>query len=53
LSTADEQARVASVPCPYGDGRTSERVARIITDPATAPLLQLAEPDLTGDARPL
>ena len=41
----DEQRRVAAVPCPYGDGHTAERVAAILADPETAPLLELVEPD--------
>ncbi len=43
-----EQERIAAITCPYGDGRTSERVAALLTDPATAELLALDEPDLTG-----
>jgi UDP-N-acetylglucosamine 2-epimerase (non-hydrolysing) len=49
--TAEEQRRVASSPCPYGDGRTSTRVARLLADPRTAELLELAEPDFV--ARPV
>src|SRR5207248_2481846 len=44
----DEQRRVAAVPCPYGDGHTAERVAAVLIDPATAPLLELSEPDFVG-----
>jgi UDP-N-acetylglucosamine 2-epimerase (non-hydrolysing) len=40
------QARVAGVPCPYGDGHTSERVVRLLGDPAVVGRLALAEPDL-------
>lgn len=41
----DEQRRVAAAPCPYGDGHTSERVAALLAEPATAELLTIAEPD--------
>jgi UDP-N-acetylglucosamine 2-epimerase (non-hydrolysing) len=41
----------AAAPCPYGDGRTSERVADVLLDPATGPLLDLSEPDLDAPAR--
>jgi len=51
FAEADEQRRVAASPCPYGDGHTSERVAAILADPATADLLALAEPDFV--ARPV
>src|SRR5438552_7879071 len=44
----DEQRRVAAASCPYGDGHTAERVAAALTDPATAPLLELSEPDFVG-----
>jgi UDP-N-acetylglucosamine 2-epimerase (non-hydrolysing) len=40
------QARVAGVPCPYGDGHTAERVVRLLGDPAVVGRLALAEPDL-------
>jgi UDP-N-acetylglucosamine 2-epimerase (non-hydrolysing) len=45
LSVDDEQARVAATPCLYGDGNTSELVASVLDDPATAALLTLDEPD--------
>ena len=48
LSRPDELARVAELECPYGDGRTGQRVADILSDPATTALLELAEPDF-GD----
>jgi UDP-N-acetylglucosamine 2-epimerase (non-hydrolysing) len=51
--TPDEQARVAGVACPYGDGRTATRVADLLADPATASLLELAEPDFVGKAVPM
>jgi UDP-N-acetylglucosamine 2-epimerase (non-hydrolysing) len=43
---------VAAVPCPYGDGHTSELVADVLADPATAALLQLVEPDFVGKEPP-
>jgi UDP-N-acetylglucosamine 2-epimerase (non-hydrolysing) len=46
LAEPDEQARVAAVQCPYGDGHASQRIARVLTDPATASLLTIAEPEL-------
>jgi UDP-N-acetylglucosamine 2-epimerase (non-hydrolysing) len=46
LAEPGEQARVAAVQCPYGDGHASERIARVLTDPSTASLLTIAEPDL-------
>jgi len=49
--TVEEQKRVAGAPCPYGDGQTSTRVAELLADPATAELLELAEPDFV--ARPI
>jgi UDP-N-acetylglucosamine 2-epimerase (non-hydrolysing) len=46
LADPEEQARIAAVQCPYGDGHASERIARVLADPATAAVLTLAEPDL-------
>jgi len=45
LSRPEEQVRVAETPCPYGDGRTGERVAEALADPATEELLRIEEPD--------
>jgi UDP-N-acetylglucosamine 2-epimerase (non-hydrolysing) len=45
LAAPDAQRRVAALPCPYGDGHTAERVARLLHEPATAALLRLDEPD--------
>ena len=39
-----EQARIAGVPCPYGDGHVGARVAGLIADPAVATLLTVEEP---------
>jgi UDP-N-acetylglucosamine 2-epimerase (non-hydrolysing) len=48
--TDDEQARVAKLKCPYGDGRVAARVAGILSHPSTEGLLEVREPDLA--ARP-
>lgn len=52
LASPDEQARVAAIPCPYGDGRTGERVADLLCDPQTRQLLRLTEADYVGRAVP-
>ena len=52
LSAPDELARVAGLPCPYGDGTTGRQVAAILAEPATTRLLELAEPDFTDGSRP-
>ena len=50
FSEPGEQARVAGVPCPYGDGHTAERVAALLEDPAIRRLLAFEEPDFTQAA---
>jgi UDP-N-acetylglucosamine 2-epimerase (non-hydrolysing) len=45
LTTSEAQLRVAATPCPYGDGRTGERVVEVLHAPGTPRLLELAEPD--------
>lgn len=52
LTTPETQARVAALPCPYGDGFTGERVAEVLADPGTAPLLRIEEPDFVGKEAP-
>ncbi len=52
LASRDEQARVAAVPCPYGDGHTAERVAGMLADPTIAALLRIEEPDFVGKPPP-
>ncbi|MGH9303436.1 MAG: non-hydrolyzing UDP-N-acetylglucosamine 2-epimerase [Acidimicrobiales bacterium] len=42
-----EQERVASLPCPYGDGKTSKRVARLLGEARIWELLALREPQLS------
>ncbi len=44
-------ARVAALPCPYGDGRTAERVVEVLDDPVVRALLRPTEPRL-GSALP-
>ena len=48
FSSPAEQTRVDAVPCPYGDGHVSERLASSLDDPAVLDLLTLDEPDLTA-----
>jgi UDP-N-acetylglucosamine 2-epimerase (non-hydrolysing) len=52
FASPDEQARVAAIPCPYGDGHVAARVATLLDDPATISLLDLDEPDFTTGALP-
>jgi UDP-N-acetylglucosamine 2-epimerase (non-hydrolysing) len=52
LTDPDELARIAALDCPYGDGTTGTRVAAVLSDPATTELLELSEPDYTGNLRP-
>jgi UDP-N-acetylglucosamine 2-epimerase (non-hydrolysing) len=47
-----EQHRVAQIPCPYGDGRTAERVLEVLSDPTVRSLLRLDEPDFIGKQVP-
>jgi UDP-N-acetylglucosamine 2-epimerase (non-hydrolysing) len=41
-----ERRRIDAIPCPYGDGRTSERVAALLGSPPDPTLLRLSEPGL-------
>jgi UDP-N-acetylglucosamine 2-epimerase (non-hydrolysing) len=41
-------ARLESEPCPYGDGFTAGRVARLLADPGLMQLVRPAEPDFVG-----
>ena len=52
FSDPAEQHRVARIPCPYGDGRTAERVLEVLADPTVRPLLRLDEPDFIGKQVP-
>jgi UDP-N-acetylglucosamine 2-epimerase (non-hydrolysing) len=47
-TTPEALARLESQPCPYGDGFTSDRVARLLTDPSLRRLIEPAEPDFVG-----
>lgn len=53
LLDPERQRQVAALPCPYGDGRSGERIASILLDPATQPFLRLREPDFIGRTPPL
>ena len=44
----ETQRLISGLPCPYGDGNTSERVASILEEPDVQGLLHLDEPDLRG-----
>ena len=48
FATEAEQERVAHTKCPYGDGRSAERIASILSQRATCELLDLNGPDLIG-----
>jgi UDP-N-acetylglucosamine 2-epimerase (non-hydrolysing) len=48
LTRTDAQERIASAPCPYGDGFTSGRVADVLMAPTSRPLLVLDEPLLAS-----
>ena len=48
LVEPETQRLIAALPCPYGDGNTSERVASILEEPDVQGLLHLDEPDLRG-----
>jgi UDP-N-acetylglucosamine 2-epimerase (non-hydrolysing) len=48
LGAPDEQARIAAVPCPYGDGYAAERIADIVCDESARPPLTLVERDFVG-----
>jgi UDP-N-acetylglucosamine 2-epimerase (non-hydrolysing) len=45
---AREQERVAATPCPYGDGRTGERVARLLSDEEVLERIRPNEPAASG-----
>jgi UDP-N-acetylglucosamine 2-epimerase (non-hydrolysing) len=52
LTTPAALRRADAAPCPYGDGRTGERVAEVLHSPTTAALLELAEPDFVDGEPP-
>ncbi len=43
-----ELVRVAGLPCPYGDGRTGDRVVEVLAEPGLRALLRPAEPALSA-----
>ncbi|HLI44448.1 MAG TPA: UDP-N-acetylglucosamine 2-epimerase (non-hydrolyzing) [Acidimicrobiales bacterium] len=49
---AREQERVAATPCPYGDGRTGERVARLLSDEEVLERIRPKEPALATGLPP-
>jgi UDP-N-acetylglucosamine 2-epimerase (non-hydrolysing) len=42
FASDEEQQRVASVPCPYGDGHTAQKIVDILSRPSTRELLSLS-----------
>jgi hypothetical protein len=44
LWSNNAQLRVAALECPYGDGRTAQRVATLLTDSVVRSLLTPREP---------
>lgn len=46
FSRPEEQARVAAVACPYGDGTTGTKIATLLEDPEVQQLLVIREPPL-------
>ena len=49
----EAQARVATLPCPYGDGHVAPRVAHLLDDPEVQHLLTLDEPRLDATSVPV
>ncbi len=52
LSAPAELARIAQLPCPYGDGHTGTRIARLLAEQSLDALLALDEPDYTDGRLP-
>jgi UDP-N-acetylglucosamine 2-epimerase (non-hydrolysing) len=48
LARPEQQARVAALPCPYGDGETGRRVAEVLAEPRLRALVAPREPVLAG-----
>jgi len=46
FASPEERRRIDAIPCPYGDGRASERVAALLGDPPSPVLLRLSEPGI-------
>ncbi|MCU1676762.1 MAG: UDP-N-acetylglucosamine 2-epimerase [Frankiales bacterium] len=53
LTSSASASRIATLPCPYGDGRTVGRVVTAFSDEALLDLLQPMEPDYRHSAPPL
>jgi UDP-N-acetylglucosamine 2-epimerase (non-hydrolysing) len=53
LTSSASASRIATLPCPYGDGRTVSRVVTAFADPALLDLLTPSEPDYRHSAPPL
>jgi len=52
-ASAEVQTRVATVPCPYGDGQAARAVAAVLEEPGIDDLLTLREPDFTDGSLPV
>ncbi|MBO0728690.1 MAG: UDP-N-acetylglucosamine 2-epimerase (non-hydrolyzing) [Acidimicrobiaceae bacterium] len=50
FAAPEEQRRIDAIACPYGDGKTSERVAGLLRRPPNPELLRLSEPGVTVPA---
>jgi UDP-N-acetylglucosamine 2-epimerase (non-hydrolysing) len=46
FATDDAQARVAALPCPYGDGHVGDRIASLLCRPDVDTLLDVSDPPL-------
>lgn len=53
LLAPSEQARIAALPCPYGDGHAVERVVAAFADADLMRRSRPAEPDFTDESQPL
>jgi UDP-N-acetylglucosamine 2-epimerase (non-hydrolysing) len=53
LADPAEQARIAALPCPYGDGYAVARIVEVLAEPGMAALLRPTEPDYTVAPPPL
>ena len=51
-TTPEALARLESLACPYGDGFTARRVARLVADPDLRRRIRPAEPDFVGQPVP-
>jgi UDP-N-acetylglucosamine 2-epimerase (non-hydrolysing) len=51
-TTPEALARLESLACPYGDGFTARRVARLLADPDLRRRIRPAEPDFVGQPVP-